>query len=177
MSGATTATYIAIAAATAAAAGSIYQGQQAKKAADRQADIDDRNAVIAQQASQNALLEASSNEDAQRRKSAQQLSAQAASLAESGIGLDSGTASDLTEQSALNAELDALNIRYAGKLKAAGYSNDAASFGMQASASRASGSAARTAGYINAGASALSSYGSYQSGQAKMTTAKAGVTG
>lgn len=56
------------------------------------------------------------DEQAQRREGRQVIGRQAAAMAESGGGQDEG----LLRQSAVMAELDALNIRYAGNLKAAG---------------------------------------------------------
>lgn len=94
-----------------AAAGSYSQSKNAEKAADYSAKVEKVNA-------QNILSQAAANEDAQRRKSAVQMGQQRAALAESGISLSSGTGLDLTNESAINAERDALNIRYSGKLNA-----------------------------------------------------------
>jgi len=141
-----------------------------------QAAMDQQNAAIARQAGQTALLEAGANEDAQRRKGAGELSRQAAALAESGIGLESGTASDLTYQSALNSELDALNIRYSGKMRARGFEQQASQFEASAEMNRANAKSAKMAGFVGAAASALGSYGTYTRGQAGQVRARAGMT-
>ena len=61
------------------------------------------------------------DEEAQRRQARQIIGTQAASMAQAGGGGDAG----LHKQSAINAELDALNIRYAGRARAAGLLADA----------------------------------------------------
>ena len=108
------------------AVGSIAQGNAAAAQAEGQANAARYNAQVNENNAQTALQAGNANEEAQRRKSAQQLGQQRAGLAENGIGLDSGTATDLTEQSAMNAELDALNIRYQGKTQAQAYRSGAA---------------------------------------------------
>jgi len=90
-----------------AAAGSYSQSQHAKETANYQAGVQKVNA-------QNILSQAYANEDAQRRASAVKMGQQRAGIAESGLSLTSGTGADLTEASALNSEVDALNIRYSG---------------------------------------------------------------
>lgn len=165
---------IPFAAAAFQVAGSLYSGYSQAAGMRAQARADDANAELSRQAAANAMLEAGANEDMQRRKSAGQMSSQAAALAESGIGMDSGTALDLTQQSALNAEMDALNIRYAGKLKANNLYTEAANFENSASMNRANARGAVVGGWLNAGANALSSYGNYTKGQA--ATVRAGKT-
>src|SRR3990167_10916399 len=61
------------------------------------------------------------DEESQRREARQIIGKQAASMAQAGGGGDEG----LLRQSAINAELDALNIRYAGRARAAGLLGDA----------------------------------------------------
>lgn len=144
------------------AVGAIAQGNAQKAQADSQAEAAQYNATIANQNADTALQAGNANEEAQRRKSAAELGQQRAGMAENGIGLDSGTATDLTESSAMNAELDALNARYNGQVQARDYKAQAALGQQQASSSRAAGQAAQTSGYLTAGASALSSYGRYK---------------
>lgn len=90
-----------------AAAGAYSQSQQAKETNQYQAKVQKVNA-------QNILSQAYANEDAQRRASAVKMGQQRAGIAESGLSLTSGTGADLTEASAMNSEMDALNIRYSG---------------------------------------------------------------
>ena len=166
MSGATTA--VLIASTAVAAAGAIAQGNAAKASAQSQANAATYNAAMADQNADTAMQAASANEEAQRRKSAGEMGRLRAGMAENGIGLDSGTATDLTEQSAMNSELDALNIRYQGKQQARDYKAQAALGQQSASAALAAGKAAQTAGYLTAGATALSGYGKYSGYQSRL---------
>jgi hypothetical protein len=130
----------------------VSQGDQQRRALHYQQDVERQNARLAREQS-------GVNEDAQRRMAAVVLGRQAAAAAD-GSGL-SGTNADLIEQSAANAEMDALNIRYKGKLGVMSHDTQANIYG-------ASADSASTAGYQNAAASALSSYGSYRNTQAKV---------
>jgi hypothetical protein len=65
--------------------------------------------------------QADRDEESQRREARQLLGMQAAAMAQAGGGGDAG----LMRQSAALAELDALNIRYAGRARAAGLKKDA----------------------------------------------------
>jgi hypothetical protein len=140
------------AAAAIGAASAITSAQSQRKAASYNAKVASNNATIASQ-------QASANEDAQRRRADMALGREAAGAAASG-GL-SGTNLDNYQQSATNAELDALNIRYQGKLGVQQYTEQATLDNWQSSN-------ANESGYLNAAAAALSSYGSYQNGQAKL---------
>ena len=152
------------------AVGSIAQGNAAAAQQQSAANAANYNAQVNENNAQTALQAASANEDAQRRKSAGDMGRLRAGMAENGIGLDSGTATDLTEQSAMNAEMDALNIRYQGKTQAQAYKSGAALDRMQSEQSMSNASAARTSGYLTAGASALSSYGRYSGQNARLNT-------
>lgn len=86
--------------------------------------------------------QASAQEEAQRRQSGAYLGRQRAALGDSGTGsLGSGSNFDVARQSAVNAELDALNIRYAGQLRGAQYLQTAYNYhaGAGASAEQAAG--------------------------------------
>lgn len=120
----------------------------------------EENALRAEQGMRLGLLETGQQEEAQRRRSAMQLGAQRAASAQSGIDMTSGSLADLYGQSAINAELDALNIRYGGYKEAAGLAREATQQRYRAAQTR--GLAALTAG-----SAALSSYGSYAGGQGK----------
>ena len=126
------------------------------------------NQQQATQNAQHASQVASANEDAQRRKSAYSLGAQRASLAENGISLTDGTGADLTGESSVNSEMDALNIRYGGTLQARGYSNEATMYGVQAQDAARQKRTALKSGPLNAGAAALSAYGNYAAAGSRM---------
>lgn len=165
--------YLAIAGAVASAASSVSQAKAASAQAKSAAQAANYNAAVAAQNAKTALDQGNANEEAQRRKARMVMGTQRAALAEAGIG-NEGTASDLVEQSASNAEMDALNIRYEAQLQSTGFLNQSALDTLQAKNARKQASQAMTSGYINAGAGALSGYGSYLQGQARINSAKKG---
>lgn len=110
----------AAAASAAIAAYGVYQGgKNAEAMAKGQAQADEYNAEIDRQNAVAAQQQANAREEAQRRLARQALGEQRAALSQAGIGL-SGSAADIYRQSATNAELDALNIRYEGGLQTRG---------------------------------------------------------
>jgi hypothetical protein len=150
------------------AVGAISSAKAQSQQMQSQADAANYNAIVANQNAETALQAGSANEEAQRRKSAIDMGHMRAGLAENGIGLDSGTATDLTEQSALSAEMDALNIRYQGQTQAQAYKTQSALDVQSAQQAKANASSAMTSGYLTAGATALSGYGRYSNYQARI---------
>ena len=130
-----------IASTAATAAGSIAQGNAAAAAANANATVSAQNRDI-------ALQQAGAREDAQRRRAHYALGSQAAAIAESGVDPGSGSAARAIAESATNAELDALNVRYEGLMQARGYDT-------QAMFERARAKQARNAGYYGAVTSIL----------------------
>lgn len=121
------------------AAGAISQGQQQKKIGEYNAQIAQNQAIAARQ-------KAEYDEERQRTMIARMGGTQRANIAAGGGELlDAG---DVLGFSAEEAELDALAIRYGGKMAA-----DAAS--QQAVLRRAEGKAAQKASYFKAGSSLL----------------------
>lgn len=131
------------------------QSNSAKSAANAAA----YNAEVDQQKSTVARQQADANELAQRRRSAITLGEAAAGLAQNGTGL-SGSGLASYQQSASNAELDALNIRYGGVVQSQGLDAQTGldKYSQQVQSSNAS--AAMTSGFLNAGSAALSGYAS-----------------
>lgn len=140
----TAAAILAITGSTMQAIGAIQQGTAAKNAGDFNAAILNQNAVTERQM-------AGEREEAQRRTARRVLGSQRAALAQSGIGLD-GSAADVMQQSAANAELDALTTRYEGELRSRGMET-------QARLERYQGKAAKKASYFEAAGSILSGSG------------------
>lgn len=135
-----------------------YKSQQA--AANYNASIMDQNARIERD-------QANQREEAQRREARQVLGAQRAAFSQAGVGLG-GSAADVMAQSAANAELDALTLRYEGEMKARGLMASAEGERYQGQVAGMNASSARTAGYMNAAGSILggaASYGTYQENQ------------
>lgn len=151
---------IAAAAAVVGVVGAVSAGEAAKKAGDY-------NATIANQRAESIRQQGNANEEASRRHAAMVLGSEAAGAADTGL---SGTNADVFKQSATSAELDALNIRYGAQI--GGLSAD-----EQASLDRQQGSNAQTSGYLNAGAAALSSAGSYANAQNRLRPIGYGLQG
>lgn len=95
------------------AIGAIQEGKAAKQAANYNAQVAAQNATIATQG-------AAADEAALRRDNARYMATVRANIGASGTTSE-GNPLDIIEDSAGIAELDALNIRYQGALKARGY--------------------------------------------------------
>lgn len=184
MSGALTAAEIAaIVAATAsvagagvAAYGSMQQADAQSQAAenqaraqDYQAQLDRRNEQIATNNAHAASDQANAREEAMRRRADAFMGEKMASIAQSGTGFDGSNLASI-EQDRVNAELDALNIRYEGDTQAKGLMATAGNYGaqsnldsMNANQSRANASAITTGGYLSAGSQLLSAPSRYYS--------------
>lgn len=110
-----------LAGATAAvgAAGAIKQGQAQAASYKSEQAAANYNATIQAQNATTARQQSNAREEVQRRQTRQFLGRQAAAIGQSGTGLG-GSNADVYGQSAANAELDALNIRYEGELDARG---------------------------------------------------------
>lgn len=96
----------------------LVEGKQAQRAAEFNAATMEAEARIARQ-------QGAAREEAQRRRAREFLGTQRAAAGQAGVGLG-GSIGDVLEQSATEAELDALNIRYESNLQALGMENQAA---------------------------------------------------
>ena len=126
-----------------------------------QAQAAQTNAEIANNNARGARLAANANEEAARRKSSYSRGQQRAAIGQAGIAYE-GSALDVLGQSAANAELDALNIRYRGDLDATNYLNQAGLYQAQKQGALLSADNAEEAGLYGAATSLLG-------GAAKMT--------
>ena len=126
--------------------GQIQQGKTANALAQRNAQIMNRNATIAQQ---NAEFNAKLKEREDRRKRA----GQEAGLQASGIEIYDGTNLIAFADQEWTDEINAELIRRGGQ-------NEAANLQMQAGVTIAEGQAAKSAGYTSAGGSLLTGMGS-----------------
>jgi len=122
--------------ATALAAGTTYVASENQaNQAEAEAKVDNANA-------ESAAQQANAAEELQRRRNRQFLARQRAAIAEAGIGFG-GSSEKLQMDSAVQAEIDALNVRYEGRIRGINFQNAA---GMASSNARAS----RTNGYLSA---------------------------
>jgi hypothetical protein len=114
---------IAAVGAVASVASSIKQGRDAKKAAKRNAaNVEDEAAVERDQALR--------DEEALRRDTSSIQGRSRAALAEAGLS-NTGSTARLIQQGEIDAELDALNIRYTGQLASRGLLSQAQEFRRQ----------------------------------------------
>lgn len=136
------------------AAGNLMAGEAQKANAAYNAEIKRRNAASALQQGRQA-------EEALRRKTADFMATQRAAMAQSGTDPNSGSNADITYQSEVNAELDAMTVRYESQMRALGLT-------MEANQYESAGKEAQRAGRIGAGVSILSGIGNYQQSQLNM---------
>jgi hypothetical protein len=168
--------WVYIASAAIGAVGAISSGQQQKTQFQAYAQANEYNALAQQQRAQTSRLVAGEREQMQRRESAFAIGKQRAAAAESGLGLG-GSTGDLTSQSELFAEMDALNVRYQGELEASGLMSQANLEGWQAGVNRQSGSSAAALGYVGAAGQILSSYGGYLASSGRVPSRRPTVMG
>lgn len=105
------------------AIGQLVKGRQDRNEIDRQRDIEQFNIKVGEQNAALSAQQTSAREEEIRRRARRALGQQRAAIAQSGTGED-GTNAQLAFQSTANAELDALNVRYAGALERMGILND-----------------------------------------------------
>ena len=128
------------------AVGAMKQGNDANSA-------DQFNAAQRRIEGQAALDQSTQQEAQQRQSSREALGKQAAAVGAAGIGYG-GSSAKVMDQSAINAELDALHIRYRGQFTNYGYQ-------AEANALEAEGRKKKQSGWISAAGSILQGVGSY----------------
>lgn len=133
------------------AVGSIRQAQATAAAANYNAQVADRNATVARQ-------QAAADEVRQRSVNSRRLGSIRAAYGASGVTME-GTPLEVLEDSAAQAELDALTIRYKGELAAIGANDEATLQRSRAKNARAEGNISAAGTLLRAGASYYSSGG------------------
>ena len=121
---------LSVAGSAISAIGQLKQGDAAKQAGDM-------NAANARQNAVDATEQARLQEENQRVEAKKILGSARANYGASGVTME-GSPLDVLESSARNAELDALTIRYGGKIKAAAYNRSAAGYQMEGEAAQSS---------------------------------------
>lgn len=138
---------------------SVQQGNAAKAQYAYQAEIDRKNARIAQANADQERQEGIEEARLQRIKTAQMIGSQQAAMAANGIDASSGTALDIIDDTAAMGELDALTTRYNSETKAIAYENQANNFNNQANLNLISGQNAYKSGMLNAVGSGVKGLG------------------
>lgn len=108
-----------------AVVGALVQGREEANAMRDQAKVEDYHAQVADQNARRAGQVASAEEERIRRESRQVLGAQRAAMGESGTTVNFGSNLDIQRQSTTAAELDALNIQYAGNVERGNFLEEA----------------------------------------------------
>ena len=125
---------------------SVYQGyasgQAAKAQAEAQAQAMEQNAKFARAQGHDAIERGGQEELKHRRNMAKHLATQRASLATTGIDINSGSALDARNASISEGEYDAETIRFNAARERWGYINKAENLEAQAAGTRAQGKAA-----------------------------------
>lgn len=124
-----------------------------------QAYADEYNAALNKANASVVSAEANQREEMLRRQFGQLQGQARAAVAQSGTGF-TGSNLAVLEQNAVSAELDALNIRYEGQMKARGLMAQSTLDSFQGRARRAAARDTMSAGFLNAGANLLSKGGS-----------------
>jgi hypothetical protein len=127
--------------------GQYQAGQDQASAQDYNAEVD-RNEALA------AKDKATQDEILSRERSRRIIGMQRAAYGKAGVDISTGTPLDVMAQAAADAELDALNIRYAGEMLSNKYLNQASQLDWLAPKTA-------TAGILNAGGTILSGAGRY----------------
>jgi hypothetical protein len=130
--------------------GSVQQGKATQAQYNYQAEVNKRNAEVAQQNADQKRQEGIEESRMQRIKTLQRIGAQQAAMAANGIDISSGTALDTVEDTAAMGELDALTTRYNAETQAQAYENQANNFSNQANLDVFAGANAYQASKINA---------------------------
>lgn len=152
-----------IASSAVSAVGAVAQGAAASAAASSQAaaaeynrQVAERNQVIANQNRVLALRAADQDAADQRRENRRMLSSIRATYGASGLDM-AGSPLDVLGDTAMEGEVDAQRIEYAGRVEARqsalqmlGLKDDAALSAMEASAARSRAKSERFGGYLGA---------------------------
>lgn len=146
-------------------AGAAADAQAKAASYNADATANDYNADRLREQAQIALQQAGVREDAVSRKGRAVLGTQRAALAQSHLDSSTGSLALVQEQSADNAGLDALMIRYEGNLQARGVTAQADVENFKGRVARMNAGGARRGGYIGAATSLLQGVSSaYTSG-------------
>ena len=134
---------------------SIQQGKAQREQAKYQADVARQNRDLAEQQASAERRQGYENMIAKRQDTARLIAKQRAAAGASGAVVDVGSNLDLQADTAFQGELDAISLYNKGI--DAGYNAEiqAMQYGQQADAYEASASQYKTAGYLDATASAL----------------------
>ena len=137
----------------------VQQGKATQAQYNYQAQIDRKNAKIAEANAAQARQEGIEESRMQRIKTLQKVGAQQTAMAANGIDISTGTALDTIEDTAAMGELDALTTRYNAETKGLAYDHQANNFNNQANLDVFAGKNAYKTGMMNAVGTGLDGIG------------------
>lgn len=140
------------------AVGAISDGNAESASLRDQAAAERYNALVNRINAEQAMREAGSAEELRRRQGRQALGAMRAGAAQAGTG---GTYAGVIRQSAVAAELDALNERYRGQSEARAFRQQAVGQEFRAAGLKRASKQAQRAGFLRAGAELVSGAADY----------------
>jgi hypothetical protein len=149
---------MAVAAAGMMMAGGILQSQAIQQQGHAAKEAADFNARVARQNAKIARQQAAEDERKFRYNVGKQFGETRASIGASNLQLD-GSVLDVLEDSTTQAMNDAMEIRYAGELKALGFNQEAELQTKQGKAALAGAGWGSAAALLGAGGQAMSFYG------------------
>jgi len=155
------------------AIGQIRQANAQASAQRYNAGLKQREVAIAEANADLTRQQTNENERRHRTLARKKLGSLRANLGASGVTID-GSALDVLEESAANAELDALTIRHEGKLKELSQRNQGLTSRADSELLKSSASSTETSGYMSAAGTLLSggtkAYNMHQNRQALKQT-------
>ena len=128
------------------AIGKKQEGKALKNQAAFQASVARNNAILSERAAQDAIVRGREAERERRVKTRQLIGRQRTALAGAGQVVDTGSALDITEETAAIGELDALTIRRNAEREALGFRTEGINFQSSALLADLRGESAERAG-------------------------------
>lgn len=148
---------MAVTAAVAVAGGQIYQGQAAAAQAKYESKIANRNAELEERKVRDAISRGETEQRNHYRRLAQAMGEARVKSAAAGLDVNFGSAANLEGDIALIGYEDSAAIAENTHKEIQGYDINAANFRSESAAAKARGKAAKTASYISATGTLLSS--------------------
>lgn len=148
---------MAAAGALVTAGGQIYQGQVASEQAKYESKIADRNAELEERKRRDAISRGETEQRSHYRKLAQAMGEARVKNSAAGLDVGFGSAASLEDDIALIGYEDSAAISENVTKEVQGYDINAANYRSESAAAKMRGKAAKTASYISAGGTILSS--------------------
>jgi len=164
---------LAVTAAAVTAGGAIYQGEAANQQGKYEQAVAEQNATLEERSRRDAISRGETDQKQHYRKLAQAMGEARVKNASAGLDVSFGSAAAFEDDIALIGGEDALALNENTVKQVQGYDIAANNYRSQGAAAKMRGKAAKTAGYISAAGTLLSTASSVTGSYAKMTPKKA----